>query len=59
MIPEVVREPRIHYYDVPKLGSYLTIKLEYQSCLSEEAFDAALQDYIEVEQKRAEQAKEK
>jgi len=27
--------------------------------LSEEAFDAALQDYIEVEQKRAEQAKEK
>jgi hypothetical protein len=37
----------------------LTIKLEYQSCLSEEAFDAALQDYIEVEQKRAEQAKEK
>jgi hypothetical protein len=59
LIPEVVREPRIHYYDVPKLGSYLTIKLEYQSCLSEEAFDASLQDYIEVEQKRAEQAKEK
>ena len=29
LIPEVVREPRIHYYDVPKLGSYLTIKLEY------------------------------
>jgi hypothetical protein len=53
LIPEVVREPRIHYYDVPKLGSYLTIKLEYQSCLSEDAFDAALQDYIEVEQKRA------
>ena len=53
MIPEVVREPRIHYYDVPKLGYYLNIKLEYQSCLSEDEFDAALQDYIEVEQKRA------
>ena len=49
IIPEVVREPRIHYYDVPKLGSYLAIKLEYESCLFEEAFDAGLQDYIEVE----------
>ena len=52
LIPEVVREDKIHYYDVPRLGSYLAIKLEYKACLSEVAFDAALTDYIEVEQKR-------
>ena len=59
LVPEVVREDRIHYYDVPKLGSYLAVKLEYESCLSEAAFDAALANYIEVEHQRAEQAKEK
>jgi len=45
LVPEVVREPRIHYYQVPRLGSYLAIKLEYNSCLFEEAFDFALQNY--------------
>lgn len=59
LVPEVVREEKIHYYDVPKLGSYLAIKLEYESCLSESAFDAALSNYIEVEHQRSEQAKEK
>lgn len=59
LVPEVVREPRIHYYDVPKLGSYLTIKLEYQTCLFEEAFDSALIDHLEIEQRRAELNKEK
>lgn len=59
LVPEVIREDKIHYYDVPKLGSYLAIKLEYDSCLSEAAFDSALSNYIEVEHQRAEQAKEK
>jgi len=54
LVEEVVEEPRIHYYQVPKLGSYLAIKLEYESCLSEEAFDAAVVDYLEVDLKRAE-----
>ena len=45
MIEEVVEEPRIHFYQVPRLGSYLAIKLEYDSCLSEEAFDAAVIDF--------------
>lgn len=44
-VEEVVREPRIHYFRVPMLGSYLAIKLEYDSCLFEEAFDAAVDDY--------------
>jgi hypothetical protein len=49
LIPEIVREPRMHYYDVPKLGSYLAIKLEYESCLFEDAFDQALLDHLEYQ----------
>jgi hypothetical protein len=50
MIEEVVREKGIKYFKVPQLGSYLAIKLEYNSCLSEEAFDAAVDNYLEVEE---------
>jgi hypothetical protein len=53
LVPEVVREPKIHYYTVPRLGSYLAIKLEYNSCLYEEAFDEAFEDYKTVNNKRA------
>lgn len=31
-VKEVVREPRMHFYKVPKLGSFMAIPLEYQSC---------------------------
>lgn len=45
LVDEVVRDPKIHYYTVPRLGSYLAVRLEYQSCLFEEAFDAAVVDF--------------
>lgn len=51
MVEEVVREKGIKFFKVPKLGSYLAIKLEYKSCLTEEAFDAAVDDYLDVEDK--------
>lgn len=57
IVDECVREPRIHYYDVPKLGSYIAIKLEYESCLFEEAFDEAVVDYVAKEAQRADQLK--
>lgn len=38
-VKEVVREPRMHFYKVPRLGSYLAIKLEYDSCLFEESLN--------------------
>lgn len=44
-IEEVVREPRIYYFTVPRLGSYLAIKMEYNSCLFQDAFDAAVVDF--------------
>jgi hypothetical protein len=59
LVPEVVEEPKMHYYSVPKLGSYLAIKLEYESCISEEAFDAAVVNLQEVEAKKAAQHAEK
>ena len=53
-VQEVVREPRMHFFKVPKLGSYMAIKLEYESCLFEEALAAAVSDYIDVRQKQRE-----
>ena len=52
LVEEVVREPKIHFYTVPRLGSYLAIKLEFSSCLFEEAFDAAVVEYQEVENRK-------
>ena len=51
VIPEVVRDSRVHFYKVPKLGSYMAIRLEYQTCLFEEAFDAGVQDLLQVNEK--------
>jgi len=36
-VPEVVREPSIHFQKVPRLGSYMAIPLVYDSCLFEES----------------------
>jgi hypothetical protein len=41
----------MHFYKVPRLGSYLAVRLEYKSCLFEEALDAAVVDYLDVKQK--------
>lgn len=58
-VKEVVREPRMHYFKVPRLGSYLAVRLEYKSCLFEEALDAAVADYLDVKQRQKEQDDEK
>jgi hypothetical protein len=50
-VKEVVREPRMHFFKVPRLGSYLAVRLEYQSCLFEDALDAAVSDYLDVRQR--------
>ena len=55
LVPEVVGDSRIHFYKVPRLGSYLAIKLEYKSCLSIASYDAGLKDYNAVKEKRAAQ----
>ena len=50
-VKEVVREPRMYYFKVPKLGSYMAIRLEYDSCLFEGALDQAVADYSDVRAK--------
>jgi hypothetical protein len=48
IVPEVVRDSKIHFFKVPRLGSYMAIRLEYQTCLYEEAFDAGVNDMLKV-----------
>mgnify|MGYP006091378023 CR=1 FL=1 len=48
IVPEVVRNKDMHFFKVPRLGSYLAIKMEYQTCLYEEALDSAVNNYIDV-----------
>jgi hypothetical protein len=49
----------MHFYKVPRLGCYMAIRLEYESCLFEESLDAAVVDYIEVRLRQKEQEEEK
>ena len=43
---------------MPRLGSYLAIKLEYSSCLFEGAFDAAMEDQASIVKKQQDNAEE-
>ena len=56
-IKEVVREPRMHFYRVPRLGSFMAVPLEYESCLSAAALDAAVADSLQLRKAREEQEK--
>ena len=41
-VKEVVREPLMHFYRVPRLGAFMAVPLVYNSCLSESALDNAV-----------------
>ncbi len=43
-VPEVVRNQRVHYQKVPRLGCYMAVPLVYQSCLSDEALAQLVED---------------
>jgi len=58
-VKEVVREKKIHYWKVPRLGCFMAIPLVYKSCLNETSLDKALEDYIEILKKLEVQDKEK
>ena len=49
----------MHFYKVPRLGSFLAIKLEYESCLFEDSLNQAVVDYMDVKQRQKEQDEEK
>lgn len=58
-IPEVVREPKMKYYKVPRLGCYFVCALTYKSYLNEESFDKAIENYYIVQEKINKQKEEK
>lgn len=41
-MPDVVKNEKINYFKLPKLGAYLAIPLIYKSYLFEKTFDGAV-----------------
>jgi len=55
----VVRESKIHFWQVPRLGSFMAVPMIYNSCLSEDAIDKAVSEWHEILKRKEEQDKEK
>lgn len=53
-VKEVVREPRMHYQRVPRLGSFMAVPLVYKSCLFDESLMDSITNWQQVQQQRAE-----
>ncbi len=53
-IKEVVREPRMSFYKVPRLGAFLAVPIVYNSCLTPDALENAIQDYYETQVRKEE-----
>lgn len=49
----------MHYWTVPKLGSFMAIPFVYKSCLTTESLDNALLDYIDVLKRQDDQNEQK
>jgi len=58
-VPEVVRESRMHFWKVPRLGAFLAVPLIYKSVLFEDSLDAAVADYLDVKKRQNDQEREK
>lgn len=43
-VADVVKEPRMVFFRIPKLGAYIAIPLVYKSCLNEQSFQTALEE---------------
>lgn len=54
-VKNVIKEKDVYYFDVPKMGCFLSIPLTYKSCFSEAAFDSGLEDKLDVARRLAEQ----
>ena len=57
-IPNVVKESRMNFFKIPKLGAFFACPLVFNSCLSEQAFDTALEERIKYKKASNEQEKE-
>ena len=48
-VDDVIKEKKLHYFKLPKLGCYMAIPLTYKSCLNGEAFTQALKDKVKYD----------
>ena len=46
----VVKNEKMHYFRIPKLGAYLAVPLIYESYLKEKIFDDALEQKLKYEE---------
>lgn len=58
-IEEIVRERKLKFFKVPRLGNLFGVRLNYERCLFEEALDEAVKDVYDVESRRRQQEIEK
>ena len=58
-VEDIVREGRMKFFEVPRLGSFLAIPLNYENCESESAFDKGLANHYDCEEKRNTQREER
>ncbi|MDR3582065.1 MAG: hypothetical protein P4L67_02200 [Candidatus Pacebacteria bacterium] len=56
-LKDVTKEPKLKFFRVPRLGSYVAISLTHPTCLQEESLDKAFEAYMDVLKKREEQDK--
>lgn len=58
-VPEVVREPRMLFHKVPRLGAYMAVPLVYKSCLFDQALEDAVADVSDMAQRNEALEREK
>lgn len=49
-VSNVVKNEKVHYFRIPKLGAYLAVPLVYNSYLKEQIFDTALEEKLKFEE---------
>ena len=49
----------MHFQRVPRLGCFMAVPLVYNSCLTNEALEEAIEDYQVISKELEEQAKQK
>ena len=58
-VKEVVREPRMHFQRVPRLGCFMAVPLVYRSCLFDDSLTESVANYRDVMERRALQDQER
>lgn len=51
-VEEVVRQPRMLYQKVPRLGAYMAVPMVYNSCLFDDSLEQAVADFVDVAQRQ-------